>query len=642
MQSEQEISRLVDPFRAFEVGSLELKGIPDELDADEIKSGLALNPTRKLFTKDKPAIYASNLGEDIARVRLYLARQGYPRNQVLAQVEKDDDKEVKVRLQVEPGSPVRLVGVEVTGVPPDRARDLRDEVKLEMGKPLVDREVQSSSAWVRSWLEHRGHARAQVQTELVSVGLDSVMVRLVATPGPIYFFDDLLIEGTRTDLTPLARKTAGIESGTRYSPSVIAQAHDQLRLLDLFRQIRIHPAFSDSVPPGEAQALDVAVARADTTAVVATAPREDMSGTPIPPDSLSTPVEPADSTVLGSATDERELDLRVELSNIDPRTLETGLGYWTDDFIIAHLSWRHRTLFGGGRGFRARGFYSLHRPEVTGAVWWPALIGARTRGEIQNNLERESEESYISLAEEVVFSLLYRPTLKISYQTGVRLTAADVEILTDDPEAFEQSGGYATVFFWDALLDASNDRLDPQTGGIVSIATAVSVPQILSDAPYIKGEATLTKYERLIGSSLVAAARLSGGWAKPIGEAEDLLANERFYSGGVNSMRGFKRRKLGPLDAGGAPLGGEVKLEGSFELRFPIWGKFVGAVFTDTGQLWEERDQLRLSELEVAVGGGIGFVTPIGPIRGDVGTRLTDIIPDQPKTVFHLAIGHPF
>ena len=198
------------------------------------------------------------------------------------------------------------------------------------------------------------------------------------------------------------------------------------------------------------------------------------------------------------------------------------------------------------------------------------------------------------------------------------------------------------MFFWDALLDASNDRLDPQTGGIVSIATAVSVPQILSDAPYIKGEATLTKYERLIGSSLVAAARLSGGWAKPIGEAEDLLANERFYSGGVNSMRGFKRRKLGPLDAGGAPLGGEVKLEGSFELRFPIWGKFVGAVFTDTGQLWEERDQLRLSELEVAVGGGIGFVTPIGPIRGDVGTRLTDIIPDQPKTVFHLAIGHPF
>ena len=81
-----------------------------------------------------------------------------------------------------------------------------------------------------------------------------------------------------------------------------------------------------------------------------------MSGTPIPPDSLSTPVEPADSTVLGSATDERELDLRVELSNIDPRTLETGLGYWTDDFIIAHLSWRHRNLFGGGRGFRARGF----------------------------------------------------------------------------------------------------------------------------------------------------------------------------------------------------------------------------------------------------------------------------------------------
>ncbi|HLU47902.1 MAG TPA: hypothetical protein VK116_07450, partial [Planctomycetota bacterium] len=348
MQSEQEISRLVDPFRAFEVESLELRGIPHELDADEIKSGLALNPRRKLFGKERPAIYASIVRDDIARVRLYLARHGYPRNQVIAHVEKDKDKKVKVRLQVEPGPPVRVVEAEVTGVPPERARDLRRELRLEMGEPLVDFAVQTSANRVRSWLEHRGHARAQVETQLVSVGLDSVKVRFVATPGPIYFFDDLLIEGTRPDLTPLARKTAGIEPGTRYSPSVIAQAHDQLRLLDLFRQIRIYPAFSDSVAPGEAASLDVAVARADTTGIAATAPREDMSGTPIPPDSLARPIEPADSTVLGSATEERDLDLRVELSNFDPRTLETGLGYWTDDFIIAHLSWRHRNLFGRG------------------------------------------------------------------------------------------------------------------------------------------------------------------------------------------------------------------------------------------------------------------------------------------------------
>ncbi|MCA9729207.1 MAG: BamA/TamA family outer membrane protein, partial [Candidatus Eisenbacteria bacterium] len=120
------------------------------------------------------------------------------------------------------------------------------------------------------------------------------------------------------------------------------------------------------------------------------------------------------------------------------------------------------------------------------------------------------------------------------------------------------------------------------------------------------------------------------------------LPTERFFAGGVNSMRGFKRRKLGPLDASGAPIGGEALLEGSVELRFPIWGKLVGALFTDTGQVWEKRTQVRLSDLEVAVGGGLGFRTPIGPVRADVGHRLTDIIPGQPMTVFHLAIGNPY
>jgi outer membrane protein insertion porin family len=145
-----------------------------------------------------------------------------------------------------------------------------------------------------------------------------------------------------------------------------------------------------------------------------------------------------------------------------------------------------------------------------------------------------------------------------------------------------------------------------------------------------------------LGGVLVAAARLRAGWAEPLGDSEDLLPNKRFFAGGATSMRGFKRHKLGPLDDEGAPLGGESKVEASLELRFPIFGRLGGAAFVDAGQVWTGGNTFAFDELEVAAGPGLVIRTPIGPIRGDVGFRLTDLDKTQPDQVYHLSIGHPF
>ncbi|MCA9728723.1 MAG: hypothetical protein KC729_13620, partial [Candidatus Eisenbacteria bacterium] len=416
-QSTEELAQLVDPFKGFRVDELTLSGVPEGLNGDEIRSGLVLAGTQGIFSREKPQLYASVLREDIDRVRLFLARQGYPRSQVVVRVDKHGDREARVRLRVSAGEPVRIVGIEIEGIDASQTAELRDRIPLERGRRVIDAEVRGASEDIRGWLEEQGHARAQVETYLLPRSTNEVAVRFAATPGPVYFVDQVRIVGTHEDLEPLARKTAGIEPGSRYSPKAIAQAHDQLRLLDLFRQIRIRPVFPDSS------------AQVDTT-----------------------------------ASARRTLDLEIEVSNISPRTLETGVGYWTDDFIRAHLAWKHRNLFGGGRGFRARGFYSLHSQDVTGGIWWPALIWPRTRGEIQNSLVRDSEESYRTYTERVDFSLLYRPTLKTNYRGGVRLSAVKLEKLTDDPEAFDESGGYATVFFGEALLDGADDRLNPSSG----------------------------------------------------------------------------------------------------------------------------------------------------------------------------------
>ena len=154
-------------------------------------------------------------------------------------------------------------------------------------------------------------------------------------------------------------------------------------------------------------------------------------------------------------------------------------------------------------------------------------------------------------------------------------------------------------------------------------------------------EARHSLYKGLWGSS-VLAGKVGTGIAAPFGDSADLLPRFRFYAGGASSMRGFGRRKLGPTDSDGDAIGGQVLLEAAVELRFPILLRTFGAIFVDSGQVWTDRRSVALNELEWAVGPALMIRTPVGPIRGDLGFRLTNLDSQEPDWVFHLTIGQPF
>jgi hypothetical protein len=61
-------------------------------------------------------------------------------------------------------------------------------------------------------------------------------------------------------------------------------------------------------------------------------------------------------------------------------------------------------------------------------------------------------------------------------------------------------------------------------------------------------------------------------------------------------------------------------VEGRFGVRS---GRFEGAVFLDVGQVWSDARDVSLSEVELSPGVGIRYFSPIGPIRVDVGYRLS-------------------
>jgi outer membrane protein assembly factor BamA len=124
--------------------------------------------------------------------------------------------------------------------------------------------------------------------------------------------------------------------------------------------------------------------------------------------------------------------------------------------------------------------------------------------------------------------------------------------------------------------------------------------------------------------------------------ADDIPLPERFFGGGSVTHRGFPENQAGPRDLGtpagpggaataptGFPLGGNAQLFNSIELRFPLLGDNIGGVvFHDAGNIYTnfrnisfratQRDLSDFNYMVHAIGFGIRYKTPLGPVRGDL------------------------
>jgi outer membrane protein insertion porin family len=187
-----------------------------------------------------------------------------------------------------------------------------------------------------------------------------------------------------------------------------------------------------------------------------------------------------------------------------------------------------------------------------------------------------------------------------------------------------------------ATFDNSGPMFNPRRGFFNSGSLAISGLGFGSNTRYTKLVFDLRRYQPL--GTLVFATRIKFGGIKAIGENSFVPVEERFYSGGGSSVRGWGRSELGPKE-GDVPLGGLSVLEGSAEFRYPIIGIFSGALFGDLGNVWLESYNYRLDDLRYAVGIGLRIATPIGPARLDFARPVAD----QDKALqVHISIGQAF
>jgi outer membrane protein insertion porin family len=167
-------------------------------------------------------------------------------------------------------------------------------------------------------------------------------------------------------------------------------------------------------------------------------------------------------------------------------------------------------------------------------------------------------------------------------------------------------------------------------------------------APVFLSEASFTRWF-LRGSGIrpfanglqfVSAGTLGLEWT--FGDTLIVPINERFFTGGSESMRGFELDTVGPKDpVSGEPTGGQAMLVLNEELRYPIWRSLHGVVFVDAGNVFLRVKDIDLGDLRYDVGLGFRLETPVGPIRLEYGRKI-DRQPGESAGELFLSIGNAF
>jgi len=196
-----------------------------------------------------------------------------------------------------------------------------------------------------------------------------------------------------------------------------------------------------------------------------------------------------------------------------------------------------------------------------------------------------------------------------------------------------------TSAFSSFIREKRNDPFNPEKGYFSSLAFEWAFPLFETESDFLKA---VLKHQHFF--SIIPAVNFSSTFRLGLGMGR-MPIHERFFAGGSNSFRGEEFDELGPRDPSSArPIGGKALFLFNLELTFPIVSSLAdlaGAVFYDAGNVFYNRSDFDLRDLEHALGLGLRYRTPLGPLRLELGWNLSD--PGRRgRPLAFITIGHVF
>ena len=562
-------------------------------------------------------------------VRFYESRGYYQARIVRSNVTPRPHNAVALDVEIDEGQPTRVGAIDVSGIDGLPAADRRaalDKPAVTAGQPFTERGWASLKSTVHDRLHNRGYAEVAVDGQaLVDVETHQAELDVAVRPGQRYRFGELQID------------TGG---GKAISPDWI---REEVRLA-----IAPDEVFSnDALVEAQRRLIGMGVLGAVRV----------EAGTP-DPETLRVPV-------------------KVITSEAPLHTLGFGGGLRIDQIrnegrLIAE--WSNRNFLGGMRRLTLHleagwaflpGFYDyIKSSEPTrngpiararGEFEQPRLFGhASLRERTQLELEHTLEQTYDATAARLGNGIIWKPHSSLEIQpsyhvevdrlTGPPGVAVTVAPLTLGCTTTTQSCVVWLSYLEEALVwDRRNNPLEPRHGYYAALSLQQGGGPLGGDFTYLRflpelrGYLTVGEHEDGTGGFTFASRVRLGELMPSSGNPNDSAVVTRFYSGGAFSMRGFNEQRLSPLLLTSQPatpgnpkqvlftlpIGGDGLFEGSIEARYAITDHLILALFMDVGQVTRGTFGAdTFAHMMYAVGAGLRYRTPIGPIRVDFARRL--------------------
>lgn len=547
-----------------------------QLDPDDLKDQLAL-AERGLFSwlTGSGVLKEELLERDAAALEAYYGNRGFLDARVgQPEIEFKDDG-IYITFKVIEGQRYKVGKIDFKGdilVSEDKLRNIIKLDDLAEEDEYFDRSVMRHDLQaLADYYTDFGYAFAESDVKLDKDKKNNkINVTYILNKGQKIFIRRVTIDGNTKTRDNVIRREMRLSDGDQFSGSALRRSNIRLNKLDYFETVEIETLPTDS------------------------------------PD---------------------QMDLKVKVKEKATGMLSLGAGYSSLDKFFVSGQIQERNLFGKGYVLGLKGTFSGRKTTYDFSFWNPHLHDSKLG--IGGDLYLIDEEFFDydkkSTGGKIKFAYPLGEYTRLYWNYRLEQYAiTNVSDSADEDIKALKGENWASALYVAASRDTTNRRLNPSKGSINSLSIEYAGGLIGGDDNFIKYIFDSSIYYPLFKET-VFHWHGRAGYVTPNSD-DEIPSFERFYIGGINSVRGYPGREIAPKYDNGDYKGGNKVFFTNFEYLFPLNKEIglMGLVFFDAGNAWDETEGIDL-DLYKSVGAGIRWYSPLGPLRLEYGYGLDEL-----------------